>query len=293
MTNRLKVILVVGVVAIAMAYLLTKTTTDGPVAEDSSYEQQLAKLREKQKEIASKKQDSGYSALNATTENALARHTNAIAENVNSTLQSFQKLMPSAAEKPVNEVVEPQERMSYLKTMPVNVIEATRKPEAAIVARQEAGRADPFARLGPAKAFPRSRSSETSGTAAGKRPAATLGHGPEGLPPPPPGLSMPPPPPPEMTAEMPPPAGISVDELPPPPEKPLLMRKLKLNGIVGDRVILAFKDRNYQEQNGYRRFITLAEGQVFDNVRVVDVTADRAVLEEDGEQTTVRLAPIR
>jgi hypothetical protein len=302
MTNRLKFILVFGFIAIALTYVLTRTPGEVTSDVDAQQEQQLAMIREKQRaklaaardSLAGTTESSGAStnasALNANPLSSAPALTENIKQHVTSTIEQFKNLMPSAS-KPPSEPVDTQTRISYLQTMPVSVIEATRRQDAANLARQEAGRENPFAELAPANPFPRRRAgSQIAAAAAGKLPNTALGSGPEGLPL---GSDLPPPPPPEVTAELNPPPGISSDELPPPPEKPLLMRKLKLNGIVGDRVILAFKDRHYQQAHGYKRFITLAQGQVFDDVKVVDVEQDKAVLEEDGQQTIVRLDPIR
>lgn len=308
MTTRLKVIIVVGVIAIAMALLLTRTpeqTTD----DSAAYEAQLSALRAKQKPIEEQSNAASYSQLNkdsssvtqttqtvSTTTTAIDNGTAALTKNLskhmNSTLESFKSMLPDTGTTSSAQSNDTQERITYLQTMPVSVIEATPRDSATNQARQDAGRANPFAEISPSSSFPRERKGVLPVSLSNnKKSGKTLGHGPDGLPPPAPDL--PPPPPPDVTAQMTPLPGISSDELPPPPEKPLLMRKLRLNGIVGDHVILAFKDRNYQRRNGYKRYITLAQGQVFDNVKLIDVEQDKAVLEEDGEQTTVRLEPIR
>lgn len=302
MTTRLKVIILVGFVAIAITYLLTKTPEQA-TDDSGAYEKQLEALRAKRKPIEEQSRTETYSTLNnsgtatqttGTTTSltgGAAALTEKLGEHMNSTLQSFKSLMPSGSAPNTVNADDTQERITYLQSMPVSVIEATPRDTATNIARQDAGRADPFGDITPSHSFPRERPGASHSLSETGKNSKMLGHGPEGLPPP--AADLPPPPPPDVTAQLNPPPGITSDELPPPPEKPLLMRKLKLNGIVGDHVILAFKDRSYQRRNGYRRYITLAQGQVFDNVRLVDVEQDKAILEEDGEQTTVRLQPIR
>jgi len=298
-TNRLKVILAVGGIAIAGTYALTQTG-DNDSAPDSAYQQQLEQIRNKNKAQTDSKRSETYNNLNAEKEKTVSdpsflsapQLTEHIKHHVNSTLQSLKQILPAGQEPAPPEANDTQSRISYLQSMPVGLIEATHKADAVAMARLDAGREDPFASLSTPKAFPRAK--EIASKLPEKLPKPDLGSGPEGLPPPPPGASELPPgmTPPSLEATNLPP-GISSDELPPPPEKPLLMRMLRLNGIVGDRAILTFKDRRYQRNNGYQKYITLAEGQSFDNMRVVDVETDKAVLEEDGEQTTVHLAPIR
>lgn len=301
-------IIVVGIIAIAVALLLTRTQEQNN-DDSAAYEQQIAALRAKRKPIDEQSSAGSYSALNkdsstvaktsqtvSTTTTLMNSGTTAFSDNLSkhmsSTLETFKNMMPATASTSSALPNDTQDRISYLQSMPVSVIEATPRDAATNTARQDAGRANPFAEISPSNSFPRERKGVLPASLSdNKKSGKTLGHGPEGLPPPAPDL--PPPPPPDVTAQLTPPPGISSEELPPPPEKPLLMRKLRLNGIVGDHVILAFKDRNYQRRNGYKRYITLAQGQVFDNVKLVDVDHDKAVLEEDGEQTTVRLEPIR
>jgi hypothetical protein len=303
MTNRLKVIIVVGIVAIATTYLLTKTPEQA-VDDSSAYEKQLAELRAKQKPVEEQSRTSSYSTLNNDSSAAptvqdtkpvasgAAAFSEKLGEHMNSTIDTIKNLMPSDSMKRSVEQSAPQERIAYLQSMPVSVIGATPREVATGNARKDAGRADPFGEIAPPHSFPRERHGVLANSLNNNvKGSKILGQGPDGLPPP--SADLPPPPPPEATAELNPPPGITSDELPPPPEKPLLMRKLRLNGIVGDHVILAFNDRSFQRRNGYRRYITLAQGQIFDNVKLVDVDRDKAVLEEDGEQRTVRLEPIR
>lgn len=299
MNNRMKVILSLGAVAIAATYALTRTG-DSENALDDAYERKLAELRAKQKAPAPESRDKDYKAINASTtqeeeESAqkqdilsspqLAEH---IKHHVDSTLHSLNQIIPLAKSEQSAMPDDNQSRMAYLDTMPIGVIEATQRDEAKNSARKDAGRQDPFSPLASTGVFPKAKSKASAQS--DELPKPDIGSGPDGLPPPPP-QSLPPEltPPPEAS----PAPGISSEELPPPPDKPLLMRMLRLNGIVGDRAILTFKDRSYQRQNGFKRYITLAEGQRFDNMRLVHIDGESAVLEEDGEETTIQLAPIR
>ncbi len=288
MNGRMRFILMVGGIAI----VLTAIGTYGPMLfrkggddEETAQANQLAALRAKQAQ-AQKKPDDSLSQPQSAQYN-------------------IQERLQSLGQPPINDThndVPPrddQARIQYLSSLPVGVIEATRKQEAVDRARLEAGRANPFDSVEGALPFPKSEESSHSAegllSAGGKIPPPPgMGSGPHGLPPPPPGVDslaagdLPPPPPPTDGG-----TGITFDELPPPPEKPLLMRKLKLNAIVGDRVILTFKDRNYPAKHGMKRFITLTEGQEFDTVTLVSINSDKAVLEEDGKKQIVHLDPIK
>lgn len=88
-------------------------------------------------------------------------------------------------------------------------------------------------------------------------------------------------------------SGIAVDELPLPPEKPLLIPRLKLNAILGDHVVITFKDNQFRKSHGFKKYITLAPGQEFDSIKLIDVSNNSATLEENGEQKTVTMDPIK
>ncbi|MBX9667928.1 MAG: hypothetical protein K2X93_09935 [Candidatus Obscuribacterales bacterium] len=288
MNGRMRFILMVGGIAI----VLTAIGTYGPMLfrkggddEETAQANRLAALRAKQAQVKS-------TPIDLPNEPQSAQY-------------SIQDRLQSLGQPPVNSInsdsqpTNDQSRLQYLSSLPVGVIEATRKQEAVDRARLDAGRANPFDAVEGALPFPKSEGAPNSAegllSAGGKIPAPPgMGSGPHGLPPPPPGVDsqvigdLPPPPPPTDGG-----TGITFDELPPPPEKPLLMRKLKLNAIVGDRVILTFKDRSYPAKHGMKRFITLTEGQEFDTVTLVSINRDKAVLEEDGKKQIVHLDPIK
>lgn len=180
------------------------------------------------------------------------------------------------------------------------VIDATDKMAALMQARALAGRRDPFAPITARKPFPRARktdandiaSSTTASQGKETKSAKSLLDENTDLPAPPTGDS-------EIAAAAPDtvpeslPAGITSDELPPPPDKPLLVQKLKLNGIVGNRAILAFKDKGYSRENGWRPYVTLGPGDRFDSVKLIAINDESVVLEEEGQQQTLVLGPIR
>jgi len=204
-------------------------------------------------------------------------------------------MMPSAASSklPIANYDSNAGRLQYLQTMPVSIIEATRKQDAMVMARQDAGRANPFEALPGGRQFPRQKTTSDSATSSKGRgtKGALMGSGPDELPLPPLSSNMP-----SLATDVAPPPplpGISLEELPPPPDRPLLSKRLKLNAIVGDHVILAFKDRRFQKKNRYKQYITLSQGQEFDTVTLIDIGKDRAVLEEHGKQITMELDPIR
>lgn len=304
MTNRLKLIILVGVGLIAATYVMTRTPDDSASA-DAAYQQNLEEIRQKRavKLAQSKKAESASSPLaqsRAYSEQAQTQKQVSLPEHVSQSfqnvLQSLSKIVPSDSSSQPPVIDEKATRLQYLQTIPIGMIEATHRPEAVAMARQDAGRIDPFAPLVQSHPFPKPRKGSSSRSdddlerlAGAKLPGPHMGSGPEGLPPPPPGemasaddLSLPPDP-----------SGIEHHEFPSPPPRQFLSEHLKLNAIVGDRVILAFKDKEFRRQNGFKKYITLAEGQDFDTITLVDVEKDKAVLEENGEQRVIQLDPIR
>lgn len=314
MTNSLKLILLFGLIAIPATYFAVHQPETQ--SDDAAYQQQLAALRKKQEAARQKNADSPSSSpANAgvsteTTTKAAANNqvainpslapgqspssspnSNQVTQHIKNTLSSLQSMIPGA-KLPVANYDSNAQRLQYLQTMPVAVIESTGKQDAQIMARKDAGRPDPFAALPPSQPFPKAKNKPTSlEKVAGKKSGTEFGTGPDGLPPPPPGATSP-----SLTADLtppPPPPGIELDELPPPPEKPMLSKNLKLNAILGDHIILAFKNRNYQKRNHFKQYITLAQGQEFDTVTLVDIGKDEATIEEHGRQITMHLDPIR
>lgn len=177
-------------------------------------------------------------------------------------------------------------------------IDATDKTVALIQARALAGRRDPFAPFSARKPFPRARKTDVNDIASStpsqeksKSAKSSLDENSD-LPASPDGdteIAGAPDTIPDESL----PVGITADELPPPPDKPLLAEKLKLNGIVGNRAILAFKDKGYSRENGWRPYVTLGPGQRFDSVKLVAIGDESVVVEEEGQQRTLVLPPIR
>lgn len=326
MSNRLKIILIVGIVAIALTYFGTYMQDHSAADADKAYQQQLDELRKKQEEkLKRSKAETDPSSISQTasstvettaalpnsasttmatksvTESPFAANSDyknsstpsaQVTQHIKDTLASLQHMMPGANPKlPVANYDSNAQRLQYLQTMPIAVIESTGKQDAQMMARQNAGRLDPFAELPASQPFPKSKVRSLSlEKVAGKKSATDFGTGPDGLPPPPSASAS------ASLADLappPPPPGIELDELPPPPDKPMLSKSLKLNAIVGDHIILAFKDRHFQKKNHFKQYITLAQGQEFDTMTLVAIGKDQATIEENGRQITMELDPIR
>jgi len=88
-------------------------------------------------------------------------------------------------------------------------------------------------------------------------------------------------------------AGLSVAELPEPPARPSIADKMKLVGIVGDRAILAFSDRELVRENKWPKMVTLGTGEQFESVKVVGVSGDSVTVEEDGERSVKTIPPVK
>ncbi len=192
------------------------------------------------------------------------------------------------------------DRLSYLASLPAPVIEPTDRAWAQAQTRLElsGGSADgsspamakiplrnPFAPLLNKKPFPRSGALAKKD----KSVAASNSKGEDRLPPPP-DMNVPPQPVPSSDEIA---SGLSVDELPPPPEKPMLIPRMRLNAILDDRVIMTFPDGKFSRANGFKKFITLAPGQSYDSIKLLDVEANKATFEEFGQVKTVVIDPIR
>ncbi len=170
---------------------------------------------------------------------------------------------------------------------------ATGRQEARIIARSSVGRADPFGPL-----------LNISAKGAGNHSGSTDGGSSEGVPdlPPPPdtgdGSSGLLPPPPAMgglngISDLPPEPGITTDELPLPPESRELSRKLKLNAVIGDHAILAFADKNFARERGLKRYVSLGRGDSYESIRLIDLDADMAIIEENGKTRELKLPELR
>ena len=151
-----------------------------------------------------------------------------------------------------------------------------------MTAKGSTGKPDPFAPLDTTKLFPKFAHKADGGQ-----------HESSSLPPPPETMgSLPPPPDAPTGDEEPslaePPPALPARSIPHPPEMPLLMRRFKVSGIIGDRAVLEFK-----RENSHKSFITLGEGEVFDTVKLLAIKSDSVVLEEDGRTREIDLPPIK
>jgi hypothetical protein len=162
-------------------------------------------------------------------------------------------------------------------------IRATTRADAVQQAKANAGRANPFERIQGFKPFPSNAPVKVPKKEAKK------------LPPP----SFAPPPPPNTTVN----GGaapallqedlLSASELPAPPEKPSLLAKMQLLGIVGDHAIFKISDPSLRRENGWPKSLTLAAGDHFETVSVVAVTPDAVTLEEDGDRQIKQLPRLK
>lgn len=309
MTKRLAVIIIVGVILIAATYFLTKPS------EEVAFPEQLSKPVV---DTANGGKPTPAPNGSADDQNSTAppgapspeQGSTSDASQGKVPLQNQQSLNLADGIKAIGQALSipgspdsvPQSKPENLDDLVVPMpatIDATDKAAALLQARALAGRRDPFAPIGARKPFPRTRKPSVNDIAGStKAPAkepksarSLLDENSDALPPPPDGDT-------EIahtpdTVPVPPPAGITSDELPPPPDKPLLAQKLRLNGIVGNRAILAFKDRSFSRENGWRRYVMLGPGERFDSVKLVAIDDESVVLEEEGQQKTLQLPPIR
>ena len=164
---------------------------------------------------------------------------------------------------------------------------ATSRQQALYDAKRSAGRSDPLAPIEgfkpfpsgatlPGKADPKNLPFEKNGAV--QIPAPTSVGGMRLIPPPPPVVAQ---------DEMP------VSELPLPPDRPSLAAKLRLTGVIGDKAIFAFTDKEVAKLNKWPGVLVMGAGDRFESIETVSVGADSAVLEEDGERSTKTLERIR
>lgn len=89
------------------------------------------------------------------------------------------------------------------------------------------------------------------------------------------------------------PSGLAFGDLPGPPENQSLASKLALVGIVGDHAIFNITDFSLRRSNGWPKTFSLAEGRSFQNVRLLSIGEDSAILEEDGERILKNLPAVK
>lgn len=170
----------------------------------------------------------------------------------------------------------------------INVIKATSRDMARLLANAKSGRADPMSPISSSKPFPRSNMQMQASD-------------PALLPPPPDsekldtGSDLVPPPPSFSQADLPPGLmdSISSQDLPPPPADQSLIKMLSLNAILDNQVILSLRDRSYRKQHGFKEYITLGKGESFDSVRLISINGETAVIEEEGRRSSLSLPSIR
>ena len=169
---------------------------------------------------------------------------------------------------------------------------ATGRKEARLIASESTGRANPFGALARIESVHSTKSDQNS-----------TSEGVPDLPPPPDvegsqnGLL---PPPPAMGdsgsifgSNLPPEPGITTGELPLPPEPKDLISKLRLNAVIGDRAVLAFADKGFARTRGLKRYVTLGRGDSYQNVRLVDLDSEMAIVEENGKTRELKLPEMR
>lgn len=176
---------------------------------------------------------------------------------------------------------------SASQDLPEKRYSATGRKEARLISSSEAGQKDPFA---PIDTVLNSAGLDKSAKIDLPPPPDTAGD--NGLLPPPPamggadfGSNLPP----EPQAD----GGISVDELPSPPASQSLRSKLSLNAILGDKAVLALKDKAYASSHGLKQFVTLGKGDSYETIRLVYLDDARAVIEEEGNTRELLLPEIR
>jgi hypothetical protein len=168
------------------------------------------------------------------------------------------------------------------------ILPATTRMQAVQRAKANAGRTDPLAPVEGFKPFPRGATTPDAKPHHNDRSSAKML-----IPPPPGGVSLQVPPPPNAVSSGSATEDLPVSELPVPPERPSIVNKLKLIGIIGQKAIFTITDLSARRVNKWPRSLMLGTGEHFESVEVVSISADSALLEENGEQTTKRLERIR
>ncbi len=287
MNKKLFYFAAVVLVSAVLSYSYMVSNPQSNNNQDAAFEEKLAALRAKQKRAADKAASSrpneGIGNLQQLAQNAL----NILQPGKTSTEAndpSSQTVYPDSPDSSSNPFVIPE------------VIEPTPKSVANLEARSSVGNSDPFAPIS-AKPFPRVKQEPLPRQIAG-----------EPLPPPPgfnkgsteapssapPDFELPPPPPGEGlpafpgSGPEPPLTALDNEELPSPPDKPSQIDHFDLSGIVGNRAILKF----FRDDNKVK-YVTLAEGETFNNVHLIEIKDDSVVLEEDGARRDVEIPAVR
>lgn len=175
---------------------------------------------------------------------------------------------------------------------------AVKRDEVVAEAKQAAGRSDPMMPFLGGHQFPHyskgpTPTEEPKDAAASVPPPPPTPEAPKSaksVPPPPPSGLVPPPPPSDPIAG----AGgdLPLNQLPEAPDKPTVADKLKLAGVIGNKVILQVPT-SVRQQNKWPATISLAPGEQFESLSVVSVDGDSVTLDEDGERRVLTLAAIK
>lgn len=108
---------------------------------------------------------------------------------------------------------------------------------------------------------------------------------------PPPPQSLIPPPPPGVPNASEQSSDLPLEDLPPPPEKPSLLAKMRLVGIIDDQALFTLSDTD--DNVGRPYVVTLKPGEQFQTVTLLSVDADSVMVEEDGARTVLTLERIK
>ncbi len=173
-----------------------------------------------------------------------------------------------------------------LNSQSAYALPALKREQAALTARESAGKSDPLSPILGFKQFPAYSASKISIAADDKQPGAKT----DMIPPPPTG-SIPPPPPPILTGQQ--GDSLPLAELPTPPERPSIAKHLKLVGILGDRAFMTVTDPYVRKANHLPKTLSVSAGDRVDFLNVIAVTDSEVTLEEDGQRLVKHLPLLR
>jgi hypothetical protein len=215
-----------------------------------------------------------------------------------SKLSAQQNIQQSGGQAAAPQAVAPQ---------PNKNVAATNPQQAQIAARENAGRQDPFKYVSGYKPFPRASKEQVDSLgddtmsgddSGGPKFQNFIQHTKNKIAQASKKQNMLVPPPPPMGESLAPSSsgyssGLPIDELPAPPTRPSIADKMKLVGVIGDRAIFKFSDNKSRMDNKWPKTITLAPGQKFESVSLVNVADTSVTLDEDGERSVKSLDPIK
>jgi len=228
------------------------------------------------------------------TTNTVTTTDSSVATAIGSQLNSLQntiknipnQILPSAGDSHTQtEIV--ASRLA-LGSQSASTLPAITREQAQPLARESAGKADPFSPIEGFKPFPKN-GERIIARAPRDSAENSAAHKVDLIPPPPPG-AIPPAPPPILAGQQ---ETLPVDELPAPPEKPSIARYLKVVGILGDRAFMAVTDANVRRANRLPKVLTVSPGDRVEFVSVIDVTDSAVTLEEDGHRVVKHISALR